>query len=47
MDSSTLASLFDSEIVNENGVVAYSELITETLSKGDAWICQRSQPLLT
>jgi len=47
VDSSTLAAPFDLEIVNENRVAAYSELVTETLSKGDAWIRQRSQPLLT
>jgi hypothetical protein len=37
----------DLEIVNENSVVADSEIINETASKGDVWIQQRTQPLLT
>jgi len=38
VDSEELAAPVDSEIVNENRVVADSEIITETASKGDAWI---------
>jgi hypothetical protein len=37
-------SLCDSEIVNENLVTADSEIITETSSKGDAWIRKCSKP---
>jgi hypothetical protein len=37
----------DSEIVNENWVIADSEIINETASTGDPWIHQRPQPLLT
>jgi hypothetical protein len=37
----------DSEKVHENIVVVDWKIITETPSKGDAWIQKRSQPLLT
>jgi hypothetical protein len=37
----------DSKKVNENRVDADWKIITETPSKGDAWIRKRSQPLLT
>jgi hypothetical protein len=37
----------DSEKFNENGVDDDWEIITETPSKGDAWIWKRSQPLFT
>jgi hypothetical protein len=47
VDSEALAAPVDSEKVNENRVGADWEIITETLSKGDAWIRKRSQPLLT
>ena len=47
MDSEELVALVDLEIFNENRVDAASEIITETASKGDAWIQKRSQPLLT
>jgi len=47
VDSWALATPFDSKIVNENWVVAVLEIITETPPKGDAWIHQRSHPLLT
>jgi hypothetical protein len=47
VDSEELTALVDSEKVNENGVGADWEIITEIPSKGDAWIRKRSQPLLT
>jgi hypothetical protein len=43
---SEFASLVDSQKVNENGVGADSEIITETPFKGHTWIRKRSQPLL-
>ena len=46
MDSEELAAPVDSEKVNKNRVGANCEIITETPSKGDAWIWKRSQPLL-
>ena len=47
LDSSVLPTPLDWEIVNENWVAADLEIITETPSKGDAWIRKHSQPLLT
>jgi len=47
MDSWTHTTHFDLEIVKENRVAVYSEIITESASKGDAQIHQRTQPLLT
>jgi hypothetical protein len=47
LDSSALAAPLYSEKVNENRVAAGWEIVTETLSKGDALIRKRSQPLLT
>jgi hypothetical protein len=47
VDSEELLAPFDSEKVNENGVDADRKIITETPSKGDAWIWTRSHPLLT
>ena len=38
---------FDTEGVKENGVAAHSEIAPESAFKGDAWISQRTQPLLT
>jgi hypothetical protein len=42
-----LAAPVDSKNVNENGVVGDWEIVKETTSKGDGWIRQRAQPLLT
>jgi hypothetical protein len=42
VDSEELAAPVELEIFNENRVVADSEIITETASKGDAWIRKRS-----
>ena len=47
MDSEALANPIDSEKVNENEVGADWEIINERSSKGDAWIRQCAQPLLT
>jgi hypothetical protein len=47
LDSEELAVPIDTEKVNKNRVGADWEIITETPSKGDAWIWKRSQPLLT
>jgi len=47
VDSKALLAPIDSEKINENCVAADSEIITETTSKGDAWIRQRSQPVMT
>jgi len=47
VDSEELTAPLDSEKVNENGVGAGREIVTETPSKGDAWIRKSSQPLLT
>jgi len=47
VDSSAPTAPFESEIVNENWVVADSEITTETPYKGDVCIRKRSQPLLT
>ena len=46
MDSEVLAAPVDSDKVNENGVVAESEIINETPSTGDVWIRESTQPLL-
>jgi hypothetical protein len=45
--SEVLAAPVDSENVNENRVCADWEIVNETTSKGDAWICQGAQPRLT
>ena len=34
-------------MVNKNWVSADCEIVSETTSKGDAWIRQHTQPLLT
>jgi hypothetical protein len=47
VDSEEPAAPLDSENVNENGVDTNWEIVTETPSKGDAWIRKSSQPLLT
>ena len=47
VDSEALTAPVDIEIVNKNWVVADSEIITETPFKGDTWIRESSQPLLT
>jgi hypothetical protein len=47
VDSEVLAAPVDSQKVNENWVDADWEIVNETTSKGDAWIRQRAQPLLT
>jgi len=47
MDSPAHIDPVDLEIVKENWVAADSEIVTETSSRVDAWIRQRSQPLLT
>jgi hypothetical protein len=38
VDSAAQTAPVDLEIVNENSVIADSEIINETSSKGDAWI---------
>jgi hypothetical protein len=45
--SEVLATPVDSGKVNENLVGAAWEIVNESSSKGDAWICQRLQPLST
>jgi len=47
VDLSPLTASVDSEKVNENRVSGNREIVNETTSKGDAWIHQRAQPLLT
>jgi hypothetical protein len=47
VDSEELATTLDLENFNENGVSADWKFITETISKGDAWIRKHSQPLFT
>jgi len=47
VDSEVLAAPVDLENINENGVGGDWEIINETTSKGDVWIRQRAQPLLT
>jgi hypothetical protein len=47
VDSKALAAPVDSEKVNENGVGADWEIVTETPSIGDALMQKNSQPLLT
>jgi hypothetical protein len=47
MDSSARTALFDFEIVNKNKIVIDSKKVTETASKADAWIRQRSKVVLT
>jgi hypothetical protein len=40
MDSSARLAPVDLETVNENRTTTVSEIVNETDSKGDAWICQ-------
>jgi len=47
MDSSARPAPIDLETVNEKWATAISKIFNETKSKGDPWICQRQQPLLT
>jgi len=47
MDSSAHTGPVDLETVTENLVAALSEIITENVSRADAWIHQRTLPLLT
>jgi hypothetical protein len=47
MDSLAHTTLVDSETVKENFVVAHKEIVTETVSRGEAWIPQRILPFLT
>jgi hypothetical protein len=44
MDLSAHTAPVESEIVEENWVVADSKIITETASRVDTWIRQRTQP---
>jgi len=39
MDSSAHTTPVDSEIVNENWVATDLEIVIETASRNDAWIC--------
>jgi hypothetical protein len=39
-----LAAPVDLEKVNENRIGADWEIVTETPSKGDTWICKRRSP---
>ena len=47
MDSTEQRAPVGSEIINENRVAAYSEIINKIASTGDAWIRQRKEPLWT
>jgi hypothetical protein len=47
MDLSAHTAPIDSERVKENRVAAHSEIAPETAFKADAWIPQRTLPLLT
>jgi hypothetical protein len=47
MESLAHTTPVDSETIKKNRVAALSEIITENVSKGDQWIRQRTQPLLT
>jgi hypothetical protein len=47
VDLEVLAARVDSEKVNENWVGGDWEIVNEISSKGDNWIIQRAQPLLT
>jgi len=47
VDSEVLAAPVDLEKVNEICVGGDWEIVNETTPKGDAWIRQRAQPLLT
>jgi hypothetical protein len=47
VDSEVLAAPIHSEKFNENWVGVDWKIINQTTSKGDAWIPQRAQPLLT
>jgi hypothetical protein len=46
MESSAHAAPVDSETIKKNRVAAFSEIITENVSRGDQWIRQRTQDLL-
>jgi hypothetical protein len=47
VDSEVLSAPVDSEKVNEKRVRGDWKIVNETSSKGDKWILQRAQPLLT
>jgi hypothetical protein len=47
MESSAHTAPVDSETIKKNRVAALLEIITENVSRGDQWIHQRTQPLLT
>jgi hypothetical protein len=47
MESSAHTAPVHSETIKKNRVAALSEIITENVSRGDHWIRQRTQPLLT
>jgi hypothetical protein len=47
MDSSAHTAAVDSERVKENGVAVHSEIVIKNVSRTDAWIHQRTLPLLT
>jgi hypothetical protein len=47
VDSSARPALVDLETVIENWNTLVSEIVNETDCEGDAWICQRQQPLLS
>jgi hypothetical protein len=47
VDSELLAAPVELEKVNENCVGAAWKIVKETSSKGDTWIRQCAQPLLT
>jgi hypothetical protein len=47
MKSSAHTPPVDSETIKKKRVAALSEIITENVSRGDQWIHQRTQPLVT
>jgi len=47
MDSTAQRAPVGSEIINENRVAAYLEILNETASMDDAWIWQWKEPLWT
>jgi len=47
VDSSAHTAHVDKETIKKNIVAALLEIITENVSRGDQWIRQRTQPLLT
>jgi hypothetical protein len=47
MESSAHTASVDSEKIKKNIVAALSEIVPENVSRGDQWIRQRTQPLLT